>query len=192
MRPLLLSLLLALAANAMAADEDSIPLFPRIEVTTSAGDFTLELDGRRAPITVANFVRYVLDGAYQGSVFHRVIAGDIAQGGGFNVQFERMPVRGVIPNESGNGLSNERGTIAMARSREPHSAGRQFFINLADNERLDPRPASWGYAVFGRVIEGMETLDRIAAIPTGPGGPFSSNVPQSPVTIEKMTLLVEE
>ncbi len=192
MRPLLLSLLLALAANAMAADEGSIPLFPRIEVTTSAGDFTLELDGRRAPITVANFVRYVLDGAYQGSVFHRVIAGDIAQGGGFNVQFERMPVRGVIPNESGNGLSNERGTIAMARSREPHSAGRQFFINLADNERLDPRPASWGYAVFGRVIEGMETLDRIAAIPTGPGGPFSSNVPQSPVTIEKMTLLVEE
>jgi cyclophilin family peptidyl-prolyl cis-trans isomerase len=192
MRPLLLCLLLAVATDATSADEGTIPLFPQIAVTTSAGDFTLELDGRRAPISVANFVRYVIDGAYEGSVFHRVIPGDIAQGGGFNGQFERLPVRGVIPNESGNGLSNERGTIAMARGREPHSAERQFFINLGDNERLDPRPASWGYAVFGRIIEGMETLDRIASIATGPGGPFSSDVPQSPVTIEKMTLLGED
>lgn len=192
MRPLIITLLLAVSSIAMPADEDSVPMFPQISVTTTAGDFTLELDGRRAPISVANFVYYVREGAYEGSVFHRVIPGFMAQGGGYNAQFEEMPARGAIPNESGNGLSNERGTIAMARTANPHSGGRQFFINLVDNARLDPRPASWGYAVFGRVIEGMETLDKIAAIPTGPGGPFPSDVPQSPVVIEKMTLAEEE
>ena len=192
MRHLILSLLLAVSSPAMSTDQDTIPMFPQISVQTSAGDFTLELDGRRAPISVANFVHYVRSGAYEGSIFHRVIPGFMAQGGGYTTDYEEMPARGAIPNESGNGLSNERGTIAMARTAAPHSAGRQFFINLVDNSRLDPRPASWGYAVFGRVIEGMETIDKIAAVPTGPGGPFASDVPQSPIVIEKMTLSEEE
>jgi peptidyl-prolyl cis-trans isomerase B (cyclophilin B) len=192
MRPLMMTLLLAVSSLAMSADKDTIPIFPQIAVKTTVGQFTLELDGRRAPISVANFVEYVRGGAYDGSIFHRVIPGFMAQGGGFSSEFEKMPVRGAIPNESGNGLSNERGSIAMARTADPHSAGRQFFINLVDNDRLDPRPGSWGYAVFGRVIEGMETIDKIAAIPTGPGGPFPSDVPQSPVVIEKMTLVSAE
>ena len=191
MRSSLFVLILVLAMTGLAAEEPPLSAYPRIEVRTNQGAFTLELDGPRAPVSVSNFVRYVREGAYEGSIFHRVIPGFMAQGGGYDQEFQQLPFRGVIPNESGNGLSNERGTISMARTGDPHSAARQFFINLVDNTRLDPRPGGWGYAVFGRVVEGMETVDKIAAIPTGPGGPFPGDVPQSPVVIESVELLEE-
>lgn len=183
-------LILVLATTGLTAEDLPLSAYPRVKVETNLGDFTLELDGPLAPISVSNFVRYVREGAYKGSVFHRVIAGFMAQGGGFDEDFRQLPFRGVIPNEAGNGLRNERGTIAMARAGgDPHSASRQFFINLVDNPRLDPRTTGWGYAVFGRVIDGMETVDKIAALPTGPGGPFPGDVPQSPVIIEAMSLV---
>jgi len=172
------------SATAMAQNP-----YPRVRVETNVGSFVVELDGPRAPVTVANFLRYVREGSYDGSIFHRVIPGFMVQGGGLDGDYRELPDSGPIPNESGNGLSNERGTIAMARTGDPHSATRQFFINLVDNARLDPRASGWGYTVFGRVAEGMDVVDRIAVIPTGPGGPFPTDVPQKPVIIEKMTLL---
>ncbi|UCC13415.1 MAG: peptidylprolyl isomerase [Gammaproteobacteria bacterium] len=189
MRIFATAILLLTASTMMAAEIGQIPAYPRVSILTSAGTIELELDGRRAPITVVNFLRYASEGAYDGSVFHRVIPGFMAQGGGYNSEFEKLPARGPIPNESGNGLRNARGTIAMARTADPHSGARQFYINLGDNPSLDPRTSGWGYAVFGQVVEGMEVLDRIAAIPTGPGGPFPGDVPQSTVTIEKIAIV---
>lgn len=191
MRSLTAMTLLALTIVLPGAAALAQSPYPKVQVDTNVGSFVLELDGPRAPLTVTNFLRYVRQGSYEGSIFHRVISGFMAQGGGLDGDFQEMAAFGPIPNESGNGLSNERGTIAMARTGDPHSATRQFFINLADNNRLDPRPGGWGYAVFGRVTDGMEVLDKIAAIPTGPGGPFPTDVPQSQVVIEKMTLLGE-
>jgi cyclophilin family peptidyl-prolyl cis-trans isomerase len=188
MRSFVTAILLLTASTLMAADMGQIPAYPRISIETSAGTIELELDGRRAPITVVNFLRYISEGAYDGSVFHRVIPGFMAQAGGYNSEFEQLPSRGAIPNESGNGLRNERGTIAMARTADPHSGTRQFYINLEDNPSLDPRGSGWGYAVFGQVLEGMDVLDKIAAIPTGPGGPFPGDVPQSTVTIETISV----
>ena len=156
---------------------------------TSLGEFTLQLDGRRAPLTTANFLEYVKSGFYEGTIFHRVIPGFMAQGGGFTVDLEQKETREPVVNESGNGLSNRRGTIAMARTGNPHSGTAQFYVNLVDNRALDPNPQRWGYAVFGVVIEGMETLDKIAAVPTGPRPPLPQDVPQSNIIIEKMTLL---
>jgi peptidyl-prolyl cis-trans isomerase B (cyclophilin B) len=190
-RSLTVMMLLSLTMVLPGAEALTQPPYPKVRVDTNVGSFELELDGPRAPLTVNNFMRYVREGGYEGSIFHRVIPGFMAQAGGLDGDFQEMDHFGPIPNESGNGLSNERGTIAMARSGDPHSATRQFFINLVDNTRLDPRPGGWGYAVFGRVTEGMEVVDRIAAIPTGPGGPFPTDVPQSPVVIEKMTVLDE-
>jgi cyclophilin family peptidyl-prolyl cis-trans isomerase len=175
----------------LAADDPSVPLFPRIAVETTQGVFILELDGSRSPITVANFVRYVNDGQYDGTIFHRVIPGFMAQAGGYIADYEEKPVRAPIPNESGNGLKNERGTIAMARMGQPHSATSQFFINLVDNAALDPSPRRWGYTVFGLVVDGLDVLDKIAEIPTGSGGPFPSDVPQSTVLIKSMKLIEE-
>ncbi len=188
MRKALFVLLLTLGATARAETALQSEPYPHIEVRTNHGTFVLELDGPRAPVSVTNFLQYVQDGSYDGSIFHRVIPGFMVQGGGMDPDFRELPRERLIPNESGNGLSNERGTVAMARTAAPHSAGRQFFINLVDNTRLDPRPGGWGYAVFGRVVEGMEVVDKIAAIPTGPGGPFPSDVPQSPAIIESMTV----
>ena len=173
---------------ATAADRNLAP-YPQVRFETNRGAFVLELDAARAPITVANFLTYVDDGSYVGTIFHRVIPGFVVQGGGYTTDFEQRPARGTIPNESGNGLRNERGTVAMARLRPPHSATRQFYINLRDNDTLDPRSGRWGYAVFGRVIEGLDVLDRIAGVATGPGGPLSSDVPQAPVIIESTSLL---
>jgi cyclophilin family peptidyl-prolyl cis-trans isomerase len=173
---------------APTTSEAQMPLFPRIAVETTHGNFTLELDGRRAPLTTANFVQYVQEGHYEGIVFHRVIPGFMAQAGGFTADLEQKTTRDPVPNESGNGLRNERGTIAMARTNDPHSGAAQFFINLVDNPALDPNPSRWGYAVFGRVVEGMETLDDIAKVPTGPRGRFSRDVPQSNIIIKQMTL----
>ena len=186
MRKALLASLLILGATARGETGLQSEPYPHVEVRTNQGAFVLELDRQRAPLTVSSFLEYVQNGSYDGSIFHRVIPGFMVQGGGVDPEFRELPRNRVIPNESGNGLSNERGTIAMARIAAPHSASRQFFINLVDNTRLDPRPGGWGYAVFGRVVEGMDVLDKIAAIPTGSGGPFQSDVPQAPVIIESM------
>lgn len=167
-------------------------MFPTIAIETNKGEFLLELDGSRAPITVANFVRYVRDGHYDGTIFHRVIPGFVAQGGGYENDYSERPTRPPIPNESGNGLSNARGTIAMARQNPPHTATAQFYINLGDNGALDPNPRRWGYTVFGQVVAGMDVIDTIAAMPTGSGGPFPSDVPQAPVVITKATLVAPQ
>ena len=179
----------AALGGTVMAEEAPIPLFPQVVVQTSVGDFTLTLDGNAAPITVANFVRYLRQGHYDGTIFHRVIPGFVAQAGGYTDDLQEKPTVDPIPNESGNGRSNLPGTIAMARTRDPHSARAQFYINLGENTNLDPGQRGWGYTVFGEVTAGMETLEKIAAIPTGPRGHFASDVPQTTVAIERMALV---
>ncbi len=183
-------LVLALFACAAAHAADRVPAHPHIEMQTSLGTIKLELDGKQAPLTVAHFLGLVDSGFYDGTVFHRVIPGFMAQGGGYTPGLKLKETEETIPNESGNGLSNLRGTIAMARTGNPHSADSQFFINVADNEGLDPAKDAvrgrWGYAVFGYVIEGMEVVDEIVASQTGPGGPFAKDVPVVPVIIKKV------
>jgi cyclophilin family peptidyl-prolyl cis-trans isomerase len=164
---------------------------PHVRVTTNAGSFVIELDDLRAPLTVANFLKYVDEGFYAGTVFHRVIPGFIAQGGGYTADYELKPTTGTVPNEAGNGLSNLRGTVGMARSGEPHSGTAQFYINLNDNLELDPRPTRWGYAVFGKITEGMDVVDDIGHRPTGAAGPFDRDVPVNPVVIQKVERLPE-
>jgi cyclophilin family peptidyl-prolyl cis-trans isomerase len=157
-----------------------------VRVHTNVGTFLIELDTERAPLTTKNFLEYVRAGHYTGTIFHRVIANFVAQGGGFDEQFTEKPVREGVPNESGNGLSNRRGTVGLARTGDPHSGTAQFFVNLADNASLDPQASRWGYAVFGRVIEGMSTIDSIGAVATGEQGPFEQDVPLKAIVIEKM------
>ena len=170
--------------------EDEIPAHPHIRIETTEGTFVLELEGKRAPITVRNFLSLVDSGYYDGTMFHRVIADFMVQGGGYMLKLSEKEPDDTIPNESGNGMSNSYGTIAMARTSNPHSAAAQFFINIADNSRLDPRPNSWGYAVFGYVIEGMEVVDKIAKVQTGPGGKFKSDVPVVPIILKKASRVV--
>lgn len=161
---------------------------PRVAMTTSAGTIVLELDSAKAPATVANFLQYVKDGHYDGTIFHRVIDGFMIQGGGYTSDYAEKKTRAPIKNEADNGLKNDRGTIAMARTSDPHSATAQFFINVADNSFLNysaPNPRGWGYAVFGKVVEGMDVVDKIRRMPTGRGGPFPKDVPQPPVVIQK-------
>jgi cyclophilin family peptidyl-prolyl cis-trans isomerase len=189
MRSLAVLLLTTMTAGWAFAQQESIPLFPKVAIETNKGTIVVELDGNRAPITVSNFVTYVRDGHYDGTIFHRVIPGFVAQAGGYVTDYEEKPTRGPIPNESGNGLTNDEGTIAMARQNPPHTATSQFYINLADNDALNPNPRRWGYTVFGQVVEGMDVLAAIAAVPTGSGGPFPSDVPQAPVIIESARLL---
>ncbi len=165
---------------------------PRVLLQTSQGDITLELDADRAPKTVENFLTYVRAGHYDGTLFHRVIEGFMIQGGGYTKDFVLKPTRPPIENEAGNGLKNLRGTIAMARTANPHSATAQFFINTADNGFLDhtaPTAQGWGYAVFGKVVAGMDVVERIERLPTGPAGPFARDVPQQAVWIEKARIL---
>ena len=183
-----LSLLLgAAAAGAEAIPVAGTPVIVRMD--TSAGRIVLQLDPQRAPKSVANFLAYVNSGYYEGLIFHRVIPGFMIQGGGYDTAFRQHSMRPSIRNEADNGLKNLRGSIAMARDSRPHSATSEFFINLVDNATLDaPSFDGWGYAVFGRVIEGMDVADKIAAIPTGRGGPFDSDVPQTPVVITKLRL----
>jgi cyclophilin family peptidyl-prolyl cis-trans isomerase len=188
MRPILSALALALVAAPAGADDPGSKA-PRVELVTSQGSMVLELDPVKAPITTENFLRYVRDGHYDGLIFHRVIAGFMAQAGGYDAEFAERETREPIQNESRNGLSNERGTIAMARTNDPHSASAQFFINLVDNHRLDGAPGRWGYAVFGRLTEGLDVLDEIGALPTGRGGPFPTDVPVRPVVIEQARVL---
>ena len=185
---------LLLAPHLGAAQDTAEPLTPtstspRVRVVTTAGNFVIELDRNRAPLTVDAFLKYTSDGFYSGVVFHRVVPGFIAQAGGFTPDMQPKPVTENIFNESGNGLSNLRGTVGLARSTEPHSGTSQFYVNLADNVDLDPRPTRWGYAVFGKVVEGMEVVDDIGHRPTAGGGPFDRNVPVEPIVIERIELI---
>jgi len=177
-----LALLLAALASPAA-------LAQKVKLATSMGDVVIQLDAEKAPKTVANFVQYVKDGHYDGLVFHRVIATFMIQGGGFDPDMKEKPTRAPIPLESRNGLSNQRGTIAMARTSVPDSATSQFFINVVDNPRLDAAnsPDGNGYAVFGKVVSGMEVVDKIRDVPVGNRG-MHQNVPQQPVVIRKATL----
>ena len=166
----------------------------KVRLKTTEGDIVLELDAEKAPGTVENFVQYVRDGHYDGTVFHRVIDGFMIQGGGFEPGMRQKPTRAPIENEADNTLKNETGTIAMARTPDPHSASAQFFINVADNDFLNFRaktPEGWGYAVFGRVVEGMDVVQRIASAPTGSQGPHQ-DVPREDIVIEKAEVVVEE
>lgn len=176
-----------LASLGLAACVSAEP--PKVKVETTHGDFVLQLDPENAPVTVKNFLSYVESGHYEETLFHRVIPGFMAQGGGYDLEYNEKETQDPIENESKNGLSNLRGTIAMARTRNPNSATAQYFINLVDNFKLDGSEYSWGYAVFGKVVEGMEVIDAIAQIPTGPGGPFRTDVPQSATFVEKMTVI---
>ncbi len=178
-------ILAALLLPCVALAQDPVPAHPYIKFETSEGDIILELDGRRAPITVGNFLKLVDSGYFDGTIFHRVIPDFMIQGGGYTPGLKLKEPAGTIANESGNGMKNLRGTIAMARTADPHSATAQFFINVVDNASLNPQPDRWGYAVFGYVIQGMEVADRIAQVPTGPQGNFSQDVPQIPIIINK-------
>jgi peptidyl-prolyl cis-trans isomerase A (cyclophilin A) len=161
----------------------------KVRLATSLGDIVVELDAQKAPKSVANFVQYVKAGHYNGTVFHRVIENFMIQGGGMTADMKEKPTKAPIPLESKNGLNNERGTLAMARTMDPNSATSQFFINVKDNPFLDAANArdGNGYAVFGKVIEGMDVVDKIKAVPTGDKGGHQ-NVPLQPVTIKKATL----
>lgn len=190
MRKTLIALILGLAYSfVLAADE--VPAHPYIKIETTEGNIVLELDGREAPITVGHILALVDSGFYDGLVFHRVIPGFMAQGGGYTPGLNLKEDDASISNESGNRLSNVRGTIAMARTGDPHSANSQFFINVADNSRLDPNKNTeggrWGYTVFGFVIEGMEVVDTIVSVKTGPQGALPSDVPMVPIVIKKMS-----
>jgi cyclophilin family peptidyl-prolyl cis-trans isomerase len=162
-----------------------------VTMETNFGKIVLELDAEKAPKTVENFVQYVKDGFFDDTIFHRVIDGFMIQGGGFTADYQQKKTRDPIENEANNGLKNERGTIAMARTSDPHSATAQFFINVKDNNFLNfsqPTMQGWGYTVFGKVVEGMDVVDKIKNTPTGSGGPFPTDVPQTQVIIEKVSL----
>jgi cyclophilin family peptidyl-prolyl cis-trans isomerase len=167
----------ALLITFAAAAQPASTLAPRVRFETSAGDFVVEVDTVRAPLTGENFLRYVRDGAYDGTLFHRVIANFVVQGGGYDDRLAERAPRAPIPNESGNGLSNRRGTLGLAREESPHSGSSQFYVNLVDNAGLDPLPSRWGYAVFGRVVEGMEVIDRIGYMRTETVPAFGTDVP---------------
>ncbi len=161
----------------------------KVRLVTSMGDIVVELDAQKAPKSVANFLQYVKAGHYNGTIFHRVIENFMIQGGGMTADMKEKPTKKPIPLESRNGLNNERGTVAMARTMDPNSATSQFFINVKDNPFLDAANArdGNGYAVFGKVIEGMDVVDKIKAVPTGEKGAHE-NVPLQPVTIKKATV----
>lgn len=182
---LLLLLLISITSTSYAADT------VKVRMQTSIGDIVLELDREKAPISVKNFLSYVESGAYEGTIFHRVIDNFMIQGGGFDENYNRRPTQPPIVNEGGNGLKNLRGTIAMARTNAVHSATSQFFINLKDNSFLDhknPTPRGFGYAVFGKVIDGMSTVDAMRKVATSSGGPFAKDAPKVKIVINKMTV----
>ncbi|MES2206603.1 MAG: peptidylprolyl isomerase [Pseudomonadota bacterium] len=175
------------ATSTLAADAK--PGFPQVKIETSVGAIVVELNAQKAPQSVANFLKYVDDGFYTNTIFHRVIRGFMVQGGGFTSDMRQKPTRAAIPNEADNGLLNDRGTIAMARTGDPHSATAQFFINTVDNKPLNFRAKSgndWGYAVFGKVVDGMKVVDQIERVQTDFSGPMS-DVPQTPIIIKKVS-----
>lgn len=162
---------------------------PKVVMHTNMGDITIELYPDKAPKTVDNFEQYVKDGFYNGTIFHRVISTFMIQGGGWTKELQRKRTRAPIRNEANNGLSNMKYTVAMARTGDPHSAAAEFFINVVDNKRLDytadTNGLTWGYAVFGKVVAGQDVVEKIKAVQTGPQGPLPSDVPATPVVIEK-------
>jgi cyclophilin family peptidyl-prolyl cis-trans isomerase len=195
------SLLLLLLSSSVLGQADSSEAqsanpfekeMPTVAIHTSLGRIVVELYEDQAPITAENFLTYAREGYYEGTIFHRIISNFMIQGGGFDADYSRRETRDPIQNEADNGLSNERGTLAMARTTDPHSASAQFFINVVDNPALDHRGKAsgrtWGYAVFGRVIEGMEVVDEIRFVPTGPNGPHQ-NAPLEPIVIERVEIL---
>jgi peptidyl-prolyl cis-trans isomerase B (cyclophilin B) len=176
------ALAFSLAASTAIADTPQ-----RVRMTTNQGDIVIEMNAEAAPKSVENFLRYVIDGFYDGIVFHRSIAKFMVQGGGFTSDLQRKETGAAIENEADNRVTNARGTIAMARTSDPHSATAQFFFNLADNKFLDHKaksPKGWGYAVFGKVVEGMEVVDQIASMPTVRKGRFA-NLPADTIIIER-------
>src|SRR5512133_2497748 len=185
---LALPLVLAAAAGIAAADEP-----PKVKFETTEGDFVVEVYPDKAPKTVENFLQYVKDKHYDGTIFHRVINNFMIQGGGFDASFRQKPTRAPVVHEGRQayekGLRNVTGTLVMARTNDPQSATAQFFINVKDNAFLDPSPQGFGYTVFGKVVSGMDVVNTIKATPTGAGGPFGSDVPQTPILINSATLV---
>jgi peptidyl-prolyl cis-trans isomerase A (cyclophilin A)/peptidyl-prolyl cis-trans isomerase B (cyclophilin B) len=173
----------ALAQETLIVDDNV-----SVRIETTMGDIVVELNAIRAPETVQNFLQYVVDGHYEGTIFHRIATGFLIQGGGYLPDLTLKPAERTVFNESGNGLSNLRGTVGMARTNEAHSGPSQFYSNLADNLDLNPRPTRWGYAVFGTVVEGMDVVDQIGHKPTGSGGVFDRNVPVEPIEIENIVV----
>jgi len=165
---------------------------PLVEMKTNMGSVTFELYPDKAPVTVENFMKYVKSGFYQGTVFHRVVDRFVVQGGGLTADLQAKPTLDPIPNEATNGLTNEAGTLAMARAYDPNSATSQFFVNLDRNLFLNhhkPEPDYYGYCVFGKVVKGMDVLKRIASLPTGASGPFPTDVPVQTVVIEDVSVI---
>jgi peptidyl-prolyl cis-trans isomerase A (cyclophilin A) len=172
------------ASTAPAAPKPGPPT--QVQVSTSMGNFTIELNAERAPFTVAQFLKFVDEGFYSGTIFHRAIPNFVIQGGGYDADYKLKGSPPRVVNESGNGLTNARGTVGLARPPQPHAGDVQFYVNLADNAALDPSATRWGYAVFGKVVQGMDVVDEIATVPTGAKGPFKENAPLKPVVILKI------
>ena len=193
---LLISPLALSAQSAKPATAPTTQPHPQVVLHTSQGDITLELYPDKSPKSVANFLQYVRDGFYSGTVMHRAIVGYLVQGGLYTRDLQPKRTRSAIPSEADNGLSNLRGTVAVARGADPNSGTSQFFFNLVDNRRLDfvgnQSGLTWGYAVFGKVIKGMEVVDKIAALPTHGLGPFSGDVPNPLVVIDSANVIGEE
>lgn len=192
MRNTLLSLVLFLFTTLSFATENKMSETQnKVKLTTSLGEIVIQLNTEKAPMTSENFIKYVKEGFYNGTIFHRVIPGFMAQGGGFDTDFNQKEVHAPIKNEADNGLKNDRGTLAMARTGDPHSATAQFFINYKDNSFLDhtaPNPQGWGYAVFAEVIEGMEVVDAMAEAATGNRGGHQ-DVPKENIVIESAEMI---
>ena len=186
-RPLVILSATAAGSGALAAD-------PQVDLKTSLGTIRLELYPAKAPKTVENFLQYVKDGHFNGTIFHRVIDNFMIQGGGFDKSYKQKPTRDQIQNEAKNGLKNDLGTIAMARTSAPHSASSQFFINGKNNDFLNAASAQdgWGYTVFGKVVSGMDVVTKISKTPTGSGGPFPTDVPREMVVIESVTVVADK
>ena len=170
-----------------------VPAHPLVRIETNLGNMVVQLDTARAPLTVAAFLQHADAHKYDGTSFYRIVPGFVIQAGDFDADYKPLPEENTIPNESGNGLSNLRGTIALAREADPHTGSYVFYLNLVDNRKLDPRPDRWGYAVFGQVVEGLDVMDRIAAVQTHdlktPHGDDFTDAPVTPVTIEKVVVL---
>ncbi len=194
MRVLAVCLLLISFSN-FASETETEDAKPRVRLVTSLGDIVLQLDRKNAPLSTANFLNYVKDGFYDGTIFHRVISNFMIQGGGFTDTMQKKAVNDPIPNEATNGLKNTRGSIAMARTNDPNSATAQFFINVVNNKTLNHtstnNPRTWGYAVFGKVVEGMDIVDAIRSVETA-GKSGMANVPQIPIVIQSASLETTE
>ncbi|MDO9401839.1 MAG: peptidylprolyl isomerase [Polaromonas sp.] len=185
---------LALAALSLVASQACAQNAPKVKFSTSVGDFVVEVYPDKAPKTVENFLQYVRDKHYDGTVFHRVIDNFMVQGGGYDAGYTEKKTRAPVPHEGREALAkggdkNVASTLAMARTNDPNSASAQFFINVKDNDFLNPTPSAFGYTVFGKVVSGMDVVNKIKATPTGPGGPFPGDVPKTPILVNSATLI---